>query len=42
MKIPRKEKRGLTFHVHKLTNKQYEAYMKMRRDKEAGKLITPD
>lgn len=28
--------------MHKLTNKQYEAYMKMIRDKEEGRLLTPD
>ena len=28
--------------MHKLTNKQYEAYMKMLRDKEEGRLLTPD
>lgn len=28
--------------MHKLTDKQYEAYMKMLRDKEEGRLLTPD
>lgn len=28
--------------MHKLTNKQYEEYMKMIRDKEEGRLLTPD
>lgn len=28
--------------MHKLTNKQYEAYMKMLREKEEGRLLTPD
>ena len=28
--------------MHKLTNKQYEAYMKMLRDRDAGRLLTPD
>lgn len=28
--------------MHKLTNKQYESYMKMLRDKEEGRLLTPD
>ena len=28
--------------MHKLTNNQYEAYMKMLRDKEDGRLLTPD
>lgn len=28
--------------MHKLTNKQYEAYMKMLRDKEEGRLLAPD
>ena len=37
-----KSKKGLTFPMHKLTNKQYEAYMKMLRDKEEGRLLTPD
>lgn len=28
--------------MHKLTNKQYEAYMKMLWDRDAGRLLTPD
>lgn len=28
--------------MHKLTDKQYEAYMKMLRDRDAGRLLTPD
>ena len=28
--------------MHKLTNKQYEEYMKMIRDKEEGRRLTPD
>lgn len=28
--------------MHKLTNKQYEEYMKILRDKEEGRLLTPD
>lgn len=28
--------------MHKLTNKQYEEYMKMIRYKEEGRLLTPD
>lgn len=28
--------------MHELTNKQYEAYMKLLRDKEEGRLLTPD
>ena len=28
--------------MHKLTDKQYEAYMKMLRDKGEGRLLTPD
>ena len=28
--------------MHKLTNKQYEAYMKMLRDKEEGQPLTPN
>ena len=33
---------GGGLNMHKLTNKQYEAYMKMLRDKEEGRLLTPD
>ena len=35
-------KSGGGLNMHKLTNKQYEAYMKMLRDKEEGRLLTPD
>ena len=28
--------------MHKLTNKQHETYMKLLRDKEEGRLLTPD
>ena len=35
-------KTGGGLNMHKLTNKQYEAYMKMLRDKEEGRLLTPD
>ena len=35
-------KPGGGLNMHKLTNKQYEAYMKMLRDKEEGRLLTPD
>lgn len=28
--------------MHKLTNKQYEAYMKILRDRDEGRLLTPD
>ena len=33
---------GGGLNMHKLTNKQYESYMKMLRDKEEGRLLTPD
>ena len=33
---------GGGLNMHKLTDKKYEAYMKMLRDKEAGRLLTPD
>ena len=33
---------GGGLNMHKLTNKQYEAYMKILRDKEEGRLLTPD
>ena len=35
-------KSGGGLNMHKLTNKQYEAYMKMLRYKEEGRLLTPD
>lgn len=35
-------KSGGGLNMHKLTNKQYESYMKMLRDKEEGRLLTPD
>lgn len=35
-------KPGGGLNMHKLTNKQYEAYMKMLRDRDAGRLLTPD
>ena len=28
--------------MHKLTDKQYEAYMKMLLDRDKGRLLTPD
>lgn len=28
--------------MHKLTDKQYEAYMQMIRDRDEGRLLTPD
>ena len=35
-------KSGGGLNMHKLTNKQYEAYMKMFRYKEEWRLLTPD
>lgn len=35
-------KSGGGLNMHKLTNKQYEAYMKMIREKEEGRPLTPD
>ena len=33
---------GGGLNMKKLTNKQYESYMKMLRDRDEGRLLTPD